>query len=264
MTAATGPVLAAAWAGVIIWWAWSTRPLSRHVIETSAEWTRPDSGTGAIRELLAVLGRSLRRTVRRPPNPATDVRVGAAAVAAVTALIVDVKLVPIAVAVAAGLPPFLDRSAARRRLARLAIDTPDVIDLLVLTAGSGLNLRLALSAVANRSPPSWRPALQAADDRIGLGQPLAASLDDASHELGEGAGPLLRALAAAERDGSPLLPTLRRLANDARLDRRRAGEEAARRLPVKLLFPLVLCVLPAFAVLTIAPLLASAFGSLRL
>ena len=42
------------------------------------------------------------------------------------------------------------------------------------------------------------------------------------------------------------------------------AEEAARRVPVKLLFPLVLCVLPAFALLTVAPLLAGAHWSLGL
>ena len=46
-------------------------------------------------------------------------------------------------------------------------------------------------------------------------------------------------------------------------DRRRA-EEAARRVPGKLLFPLVFCTLPAFALLTVAPLVASALESLRL
>jgi len=58
-------------------------------------------------------------------------------------------------------------------------------------------------------------------------------------------------LAGAERYGTPLLPALDRLALDARLDRRRRAEEAARRVPVKLLFPLVLCVLPAFGLLTV-------------
>ena len=39
---------------------------------------------------------------------------------------------------------------------------------------------------------------------------------------------------------------------EARLLRRRASEVAARRLPVQLLFPLVLCTLPAFALLAVA------------
>ena len=49
-----------------------------------------------------------------------------------------------------------------------------------------------------------------------------------------------------------------------RLARQIRAEEAARRVPVRLLFPLVLCVLPAFALLTVAPLLAGALRSLRL
>ena len=45
---------------------------------------------------------------------------------------------------------------------------------------------------------------------------------------------------------------------------RTVAEEAARRIPVKLLFPLVGCTLPAFALLTVAPLVAGALRSLRL
>ena len=55
-----------------------------------------------------------------------------------------------------------------------------------------------------------------------------------------------------------------RLAEDARRTELRRAETRARRVPVLLLFPLVLCILPAFALLTVAPLLASAVGALRL
>ena len=75
--------------------------------------------------------------------------------------------------------------------------------------------------------------------------------------------PLVAALLASERYGAPLLDGLARLAAELRSDRRRRAEEAARRVPVKLLFPLVFCTLPAFALLTVAPLLAGALGSLR-
>ncbi|MDP9387533.1 MAG: hypothetical protein M3Q48_06280, partial [Actinomycetota bacterium] len=60
------------------------------------------------------------------------------------------------------------------------------------------------------------------------------------------------------------VPALERLAAEVRRQRLRQAEEAARRVPVLLLFPLVLCVLPAFALLTVAPLIAGALRELRL
>ena len=76
--------------------------------------------------------------------------------------------------------------------------------------------------------------------------------------------PLARALATAVEEGVPLEPALRRVAAEARDRRRRAAEEAARRVPVRLLFPLVACTLPAFVVLTVVPLLVVGLDSLDL
>ncbi|MEY2430889.1 MAG: tight adherence protein [Acidimicrobiaceae bacterium] len=146
----------------------------------------------------------------------------------------------------------------------IAAQQADVIDLFVLALGAGLNLRLALTAVARRAPPAWASSLAALVDQIERGQRVGDALDALPDALGEPARPLVRVLAGAERYGTPLLPGLDRLAIDARLDRRRRAEEAARRVPVKLLFPLVLCVLPAFGLLTVAPLLAGALDALRL
>ena len=48
-----------------------------------------------------------------------------------------------------------------------------------------------------------------------------------------------------------------------RAARRRLGEAAARRLPVRLTFPLVTCTLPAFVLLAIAPAVLGALSTLR-
>ncbi|MEY2404355.1 MAG: tight adherence protein, partial [Acidimicrobiaceae bacterium] len=146
----------------------------------------------------------------------------------------------------------------------VAAQQADVIDLFVLALGAGLNLRLALTAVARHAPPAWTGSLSVIVDRVVRGQRVSDALDSLPGSLGEPARPLVRVLAGAERYGTPLLPALDRLALDARHDRRRRAEEAARRVPVKLLFPLVLCVLPAFALLTVTPLLAGALDALRL
>ena len=53
------------------------------------------------------------------------------------------------------------------------------------------------------------------------------------------------------------------MAEDLRADRRARAEEAARRAPVKMLFPLVFLVLPAFLLLTVGPVVLATVRSLR-
>ena len=91
---------------------------------------------------------------------------------------------------------------------------------------------------------------------IGLGRPTAEVLEAAGRGRSvPPARPLVDVLLASERYGVPLGDGLDRVAREARLERRRRAEERARRVPVLLLFPLVLCVLPAFGLLTVVPLL---------
>jgi tight adherence protein C len=165
---------------------------------------------------------------------------------------------------AATLVPLLAYRRRRRVIATSARELADVIDLFALALGSGLNLRLALEAVASRAPPSWVDPLGAAVTRIKRGVGVADALERLPETTGHHAHPLASVLVSSERYGTALLPALERLAIEARFERRRHAEEAARRVPVKLLFPLVLCILPAFGALTVAPLLAGALGSLRL
>ena len=98
--------------------------------------------------------------------------------------------------------------------------------------------------------------------RVDRGQRVADALGALVEQLGEPARPLVIAIGGAERYGTPLAPTLELLGQEARRERRRHAEERARTLPVKLCFPLVGCSLPAFVLLTIAPLVAGAFRSL--
>ena len=80
--------------------------------------------------------------------------------------------------------------------------------------------------------------------------------------LGDRAHALAHVLGDHLRYGVPLLPGLERTGLELRLDRRRAAELEARRVPVRLLAPLVTCVLPAFALLTVVPLLAASLEAL--
>lgn len=153
------------------------------------------------------------------------------------------------------------RAAARCRWA--VIDAvPEAADLLALSVAGGLTVPLALAVAARWSPHPVGEALQRATGEIGLGRPTAEVLEDLAESLGLPARPLVDVLLASERYGVPLGDGLDRVAREARLDRRRRGEERARRVPVLLLFPLVLCVLPAFGLLTVVPLLVGSLPDL--
>jgi tight adherence protein C len=154
--------------------------------------------------------------------------------------------------------------AEKRRLEAIAADLPDVVDLLVLGVGAGLTVHLAVAAVGQRARGPFAAELRRVSTEVALGRRLADALDDVPSRAGEAARPLTSTLAAAERYGAPLGSSLERLAAEVRRDRRRRAEEAARKLPVKLLFPLVTCTLPAFGLLTVAPLIASALRSLHI
>jgi tight adherence protein C len=226
---------------------------------------------GATPALLAALGGAVIRVAHRLGS-----RPGAVAAAlgprriggAVLTVAVVVPFAPVLAPLAAGavvVPPVLARRRAERVAAAAVLDgLPEVVDLLAVAVGAGWTPGRAVAAVAPRAPAPWDDALGAALGRAALGTRLADALDVVVAALGEAARPLVAALRSAELDGAPLGPGLERLAADARVRRRRAAEEAARRVPVRLLFPLVLLALPAFALLAMAPLVAGALRDLPL
>jgi len=213
---------------------------------------------------LARIGRPLRRLAGRRPDPSRDRRAGVGAIAVAAALLLglQVALVGAGAAAVAGRWRRLRRNRASAP-AHLERDLPDLVDLLSLAVGAGLSVPAALPAVAPLAPDPLRPGLLAAADELAAGRASDEVVAGLGQRWGPPARPLVHALADHLRYGTPVLPALERVAAEARTARRRAAETRARRLPVLLLFPLVLCTLPAFGLLTVAPLVAGTFDSLR-
>jgi tight adherence protein C len=206
----------------------------------------------------------LLRPFGRGSDPELARRLGGAVVAGGLTLLVLGVAAPAVALGAWALPMLRGRRRERGRLAALAADLPEVVDLLVLAVGAGLTVPFAVAAVARHAKGPLAAELRRVLDDVDHGRRLADALDEVPARAGESARPLVAALVASERYGAPVVSGLERLAGDVRRDRRRRAEEAARRVPVKLLFPLVMCTLPAFALLTVAPLIAGTLGSLRL
>jgi tight adherence protein C len=266
----TAPAALLAWFAVVLVAGWRHRPACARVralapaAAPAADIAEPGRRRPGVSEGLGLVGCALLRRLGRPAGPEAGRRLGSAlAAGAVVVVVLPAAALPTAL-VAWALPGLGARRRRRRQLAAIAADLPDVVDLLVLAVGAGLTVRLAVAAVARRSPGPLGTELARALQEADLGRRLADALDDLPERAGEATRPLVGALIASERYGAPLGASLERLAHEVRADRRRRAEEAARKVPVKLLFPLVSCTLPAFGLLTVAPLIASAVRSLRL
>jgi Flp pilus assembly protein TadB len=217
------------------------------------------------RSLAAGLGRVLLRAGRRrqhQPDPGLERTVGRTALAMVVALPV---LPPLAVAIGAG--SFVRHRLARvrrgRDVDRAVADTlPDAVELLLLCCGAGIALPLAQPLVGEHLPAPVGPALLAAEAATAAGLPRADGLHLELGRLGDRATALAHVLSDHLRYGVALAPALERLGLELRLDRRRRAEQDARRVPLRLLGPLITCVLPAFGLLTVVPLLVASLQSL--
>lgn len=162
------------------------------------------------------------------------------------------------------LRPIYDRrQQARRRDQMVAKELPQIVDLFVVALQAGNNVTTATRRVAEVSEGPVSEALQAGLQLVdGSGVPLADALETLPAEVGPAVRPLVGALVAAERWGVPVADSLTQIATEVRTQRRRQAEAAARRLPVQMLFPLVTCVLPAFGLLTVVPVLVDSLRTL--
>ena len=145
------------------------------------------------------------------------------------------------------------RSRRRRRLDdEMARQIAVAVDLVGVAVAAGHTPYLAAQLGARWSPPLVAHELDAAVGACAMGQ----SFDDALREMARrspGTRGLAEALRTSARLGAPAAPALARLATELRADLRRRAETRARTVPVRLCFPLVGCILPAFALLTVVP-----------
>lgn len=153
------------------------------------------------------------------------------------------------------------RRRASRERADLEREMPMVVDLLQVAVGAGSSPFRAIEVAARWGPERAGVAFRGVLASVRLGEPLAVALG----RLGARRpvlAPLTDVMVATEQLGTPAGPALGRVADEVRADLRRRAEARARVLPVKLLFPLVFLVLPAFGLLTVVPTLLSALRHL--
>ena len=230
---------------------------------------------------LLLRARWLRPRARSASDPARDVHVAeqparhvhrfrhrrASMAAWVVGLLALAVVTGPAIALATGVarlswPALRATTDQRRRRSRIDATAPDAIDLLVLLIHAGLTPHQAVEMMCTVAPEPIAPGFEAVVARHRRGDGLADALRALDDVLGHQMTLVVDTLAIAVRHGTPIGPALTQLSSDVRLRRRRQAEAEARRLPVRLSFPLVFCTLPSFVLVAIAPAVLAALSSL--
>jgi len=149
------------------------------------------------------------------------------------------------------------RVKTRARVIRNGL--PDVVDLLIICLESGSSLDQAIL----KSGEELALDYQALGDELALvaneiraGKPRVEAFTNFAERTGiDDVRSLVAMLIQTDRYGTSIAQALRVHADLLRTRRRQRAEERAAKAGVKLVFPLVLCLFPAFYILTLGPAL---------
>jgi tight adherence protein C len=286
----TGATLAAL-AILLAAWAFSVAPLNvpQSLLSMGPATRSPRSARRVPEDLITRIGRMrivrrlghearLRQRLEAAGSPTTvDAARGTAFVAAICGaapfvligMTPRLAVLPLAVSIPIGLaasrvPELALARRGRRRRQRMAAQVADLAELLVATTGAGLNPTLAMRRTAGILDGPLGEELRVAIRGLDLGTPWRVVLDELAARTADASiRRLVRAMGRSQRLGTSLASALSNVAEDLRSERQARAEEMARRAPVKMLFPLVFLILPAFLLLTVGPVLLATLRSLH-
>jgi tight adherence protein C len=148
---------------------------------------------------------------------------------------------------------------ARRRQVKLRRELSDILDLLVTCIESGLGIFEALRTVGREAERQGRllgGELAILSAELTTGASLAQALRALAERTGvDDIKSVAAILIQSEKLGSQMAPALRACSDSLRVKRRIRAEEAAQKSTVKILFPLVLFILPAMLIVILSPAL---------
>jgi tight adherence protein C len=166
----------------------------------------------------------------------------------------NIALVVAVTLVAYFVPELLLYSRGQERQDAIGLELADTLDQMTIAVEAGLGFESAMSrAGKNGKGPLAEELVRTLQD-IAVGQPRR----EAYLALAERTGvPDLRrfigAVVQADAYGVSIADVLRTQAQEMRLKRRQRAEEKAMQIPVKVIFPLILCILPTLFIVLLGP-----------
>ena len=160
------------------------------------------------------------------------------------------------------LPAARLKRAIRTRSEAIFKDLPDIVDMLAIAVEAGSGFEAAISTVCTNFRSPLTDELTTALQEMELGLPRRQALQQLRDRVD---APVVRtlvlALLQADALGIPVGRVLKSQATEVRARRRAWAREKAAKLPIKIMFPLVLFIFPPILALVLAPA-ALSFGKL--
>ena len=148
-------------------------------------------------------------------------------------------------------------SKVEKRKTAISVGFPDALDMLVVCVEAGLSLDAAFARVADqigRPHPVVGYELRQVGLELRAGKTREQSLMNLATRSGvDDVANVIAVLVQSDALGSDLAEALRVQADEMRAKRMLRAEEIAHKLPVKLTFPLITCILPALFVAVVGP-----------
>ena len=165
----------------------------------------------------------------------------------------------LAVAAIVGLivPDLILNSRVKKRKYQIVRILPETIDLLGLCVGAGLDFMAAVRWVVDKvkiNPMIEELVLVLKE--INVGKPRVEALRDMARRVDiPDVTSFVRTLIQADRMGTPVEEAFRILSEDSRMRRFHRGERQAVKAPLKMLIPLIFCILPVILIIVAGPIL---------
>ncbi|MDD5584946.1 MAG: type II secretion system F family protein [Candidatus Omnitrophica bacterium] len=155
------------------------------------------------------------------------------------------------------LPDIMLNSRVNKRKYSIVRILPETIDLLGLCVGAGLDFMAAVRWVVDKVKINpMIEELMVVLKEINVGKPRVEALRDMSRRLNiPDVTSFVRTLVQADRMGTPVEEAFRILSEDTRMRRFHRGERQAMKAPLKMLIPLIFCILPVILIIVAGPII---------
>lgn len=165
-----------------------------------------------------------------------------------------VVLVLLALYVGYYVPEWVLRSKSGKRQYKIQRALPDALDLLSITVEAGLGFDAAVARVARQEGGPLGEELHRVLQEMQIGKSRSEALRDlGDRSTVQELKSFVMAMIQADIFGISIGKVLHVQAAEMRIKRRQRAEEQAQKVPVKILFPLILCIFPALFVVLLGP-----------